>query len=253
MRMAIVGKNPRAGGSECIIFGYFRDRNSHFSPLLDPRAASAAKNELSYSSDWEMREMRPGAGLAQVPALVAAGVGGQAVRVAPRVVLVAHGWSGTLEVDSDGRKYTVDLYSEETRLVLLDADHEILVDITSLATTENDTLKIPDLGAEAILRHILDYSAWFRFLESDAETRPPLLHGVLQLFRPRPAETLRRRLVYALLPVVTQRPAPAAAAPPPPAPLPSFAQSDEAVRLRDEMRLVAAAVEGLALRAAAEA
>jgi hypothetical protein len=231
MRLTIVGKNPRAAGSECVIFGHI-GRNGLFAP------ANRAGEGLAVEGGWEMREMRPGLGLATAPAWVGWTEHADYCRTSGRLVLVSHRWSGRLQVNDVARKYVVDLYSDRTRLILLDVVNEIAVDVAGLATCENGILSLPEMSVDTFFRHIVETGAWFRFLERDAGFRPGLLRRVLAAFRRRPDERLKLRLVAALLPSL-------AAAPPPPAPPP-----DEA-RLHDEFRLLAAAVEGLALRAPA--
>jgi hypothetical protein len=131
--------------------------------------------------------------------------------------------------------------------VLLDVVNEIIVDVTGLASTGDGVLKLPLLNAEAIFKHIFKSAAWFSFLERDSDFEPGLARRTIELLRRRPADALRTRLIHALLPAVNARAAPIAAIPAPPPP--SF---EDANHLRDELRLLASAVEGLALRAAAK-
>ncbi len=248
MRMTIVGSNPRAGGSECIVFGHVGRRSDRFKPIKrEPRATEERDSELSAYGAWEFREMRPGSELGLALALVASLAGGDSCRTTGRLLMVAHRWSGVLQINDIGRKYTIDLYSPETRLVLLDVVNEIIVDVTGLASTADGVLKLPDLHTGLILKHILEATAWFHFLERDADFEPGLTRATMELFRRRPAETLRNRLIGALLPAVNARPAPIVAIPPPPA-----ASLEDSSRFRDELRLLASAVEGLALRDAAK-
>jgi hypothetical protein len=230
MRLAIVGKNPRAAGSECVIFGHI-GRDGAFSP------ATRASEELAAYGGWELRDMRPGLGLATAPALVGSAEHVDYCRTSGRLVLVSHRWSGRLQVNNVNRKYIIDLYSEQTRLVLLDIVNEIAVDVAGLAAAANGSLSLPEMSVDTVFRHIVETGAWFRFLERDAKFRPGPLRRMIAAFRRRPDERLKLRLVSALLPTF------AAPAPPPPATPP-----DES-SLRDELRLLAAAVEGLALRA----
>jgi hypothetical protein len=246
MRMTIVGSNPRAGGSECVLFGHVGRQSNRFEPIeRKGRATGERKSELSACGGWEVREMRPGAHLGLALALVASSAGGDYCRTTGRMLIVAHRWSGVLQINDIGRKYTIDLYSEETRLMLLDVINEIIVDVTGLASTADGALKLPHMNIATIANHILESAAWFRFLERDADFEPGLARRTIELFRRRPAEALRNRLIYALLPAVNARPAPVAAISPPQAP--SF---EDQSRFRDELRLLASAVEGLALRAA---
>jgi hypothetical protein len=248
MRMTIVGSNPRAGGSECILFGHVGRQSDRFEPIeREPRATGARISELSAYGGWEVREMRPGADLGLALALVAASAGGDYCRTTGRVLMVAHRWSGVLQINDVGRKYTIDLYSQETRLVLLDVVNEIIVDVTGLASTADGMLKLPNMNTGTIVKHILESAAWFRFLERDFDFEPGLARRTIELFRRRPADALRNRLIQALLPAVNTRAAPIAAIPPQPAP-----SLEDTNRLRDELRLLASAVEGLALRAPAK-
>jgi len=233
MRLTIVGKNPRAAGSECVIFGHI-DRNGAFAPV-DPRMR--AGKELAAYGGWEMRQMRPGLGLATAPALVGWTERSDFCRTSGRLVVLSHRWSGLLQVNDVARKYVVDLYSEPTRLILLDVVNEIVVDVTGLAACENGRLSLPEMSVETFVRHIVETGAWFRFVEGDAQFRPGPLRRTIAAFRRPPDERLKLRLVAALLPTI--------AAPPPPAP----PRDDSS--LHDEFRLLAAAVEGLALRAPA--
>jgi hypothetical protein len=247
MRMTIVGSNPRAGGSECILFGHVGLQNDRFEPIeREPRATGARTSELSAHGGWEVREMRPGADLGLALALVASSPGDYC-RTSGRMLMVAHRWSGVLQINDIGRKYTIDLYSQETRLVLLDVINEIVVDVTGLASTADGRLKLPDMNNGTIVKHIFESAAWFRFLERDFDFEPGLARRTIELFRRRPADALRNRLIHALLPAVNARAAPIAAIPPPAAP-----STEDTSRLRDELRLLASAVEGLALRAAAK-
>ena len=226
MRLSLVGRNPRSGGSECVIFGEVGRRDGVFAPL--GRGADA--------DGWEARAMRPGAGLEEAPALVGWREREQGRRTNGRLVLLAHRWSGVLQINDIGRKYTVDLYSEETRLVLLDEPHEVLIEVTALARVENGALVLPPLTPERLAAHVGEATPWMHFLELDADFAPGLLRRGLEALRRPPDERLKRRLVASLLPALIVRP-------PPPA--------DSG--LRDEVALLAAAVEGLALRARAEA
>ena len=86
--------------------------------------------------------------------------------------MVAHRWSGVLQINDIGRKYTIDLYSQETRLVLLDVVNEVMVDVTGLASTADGALKLPPMNTATIVKHILEFAAWFSFLEADADFEP---------------------------------------------------------------------------------
>ncbi len=245
MRMAIVGKNPRAGGSECIIFGHVGRRNHRFHPITLDMPREDRSRELSAYGGWDIRDMRPGARFANAPALVGGASPDEYCRSSGRLLIVSHRWSGVLQVNDIGRKYTIDLYSEPTRLVLLDAINGVMVDVTELAAAESGALQLPPMSTEAIVRHIVDSGAWFRFLDSDPDFDPGPLRRAIEVFRRQPAERLRLRLLSALAPALAARAPislPAAPSAPPP--------QGEA-RLADEVRLLAAAVEGLALRAPA--
>ena len=195
--------------------------------------------------------MRPGDGLGLAPALVGAKAEGDSCRTSGRLVMVSHSWSGVLQINNVGRKYTIDLYSEETRLVLLDIVNEIMVDVTRLAAAENGALKLPDMTVEDVVRHVADGQAWFRLIDRDADFHPGLARQAIEWLRGKPDDRLKLRLLAALLPRLAARPAPPAPpTPPPPAPP---APIEDTARLRDELRLLAAAVEGLALRGAARA
>ena len=248
MRMTIVGKNPRAGGSECILFGHFDAASHRFAPVsLESRDAQGKRKELFWEGGWDVRPMRPGDGLGLAPALVGNGAEGDYCRTTGRLVLVSHSWSGVMQINNIGRKYTIDLYSEETRLGLVDVVNEIMIDVTRLAVAENGALRLPDMKVEDVVRHVADGHAWFRLLDRDGDFDPGALRRAIEWLRGKPDDRLKVRLLAALLPRLAARPAQTAAlAPPPPPP-------EETTRLRDELRLLAAAVEGLALRGAARA
>ncbi len=242
MRLTIVGRNPRAGGSECIIFGHFNRTDHHFTPVsLESRGRAARGEELFAHGEWDVRPMRPGSDLATAPALVGSATPGDYCHTTGRLVLVSHNWSGVLQINTIGRKYTIDLYSPETRLVLLDVVHEIVADLTPLAVTENGVLVLPALPAPALVGRIVEDDLWFRFLDCDADFNPGLLRRAIEFFRRPQGDELRLRLMAAFLPKLVRR-APPASAPPP---------DEQPTRLHDEWRLLAAAVEGLALRARA--
>jgi hypothetical protein len=247
MRMTIVGKNPRAGGSECIIFGHFDAVSHRFAPVnLESRGAPDRRGGLSWEGGWDVRPMRPGDGLSLAPALVGVRAEGDYCRTTGRLVLVSHRWSGMLQINNIGRKYTVDLYSEVTRLVLLDIVNEIMVDVTRLAVAGDGALRLPDMRVEDVVRHVVDEGAWFRLLDRDGDFNPGALRGAIEWLRGKPDDRLKVRLLAALLPRLAAQPTPTAA----PAPEPP---REDTARLRDELRLLAAAVEGLALRGAASA
>jgi hypothetical protein len=234
MRMTIVGGNPRAAGTECVIFGRVGVADHRFTPVgRDARV----DGELVTQGAWDVRPMRPAPALADAPALFAASLK-DSCHTSGRVILVSHGWSGVLQINDIGRKYTVDLYSQTTRLALLDVVHEILVDVTALASTVNGALALPPLSPDAIVRHIAANDAWFRCLDRDAEFAPGGWRQAVELFRRRKGAALKWRLMTALLPKLSVGGLPATA-PAPQAP----------ARLQDELRLLAAAVEGLSLRA----
>ena len=240
MRLKIVGKHPRAHGSECVIFGYLKSRSHSFAPIRVDMG-EGADADISAFGRWDNRPMRPSMGPETASALVSAQDGSDYCRTTGRLVVLSHSWSGRLQINNIDRKYTVDLYSEETRLVLLDLVNEIMVDLSALASYDNGAIRLPDLTRPTIMRIIVEDRAWFRFLEPDAEFEPGLLRRALGWGQPR-TDAFKLQIVSRLLPELTARPAPS----PPPA-------SDSGAALRDELRLLAAAVEGLALRAPAQA
>jgi hypothetical protein len=242
MRLTIVGRNPRSDGSECVIFGHVGRSDGVFVPV----APDVRRRELAVRGGWELREMRTGAGLTVAPALVGWTEGVDDCRTAGRLILISHRWSGRLQINNIGRKYVVDLYSPETRLTLLDAIDEVLIDVTDLATPEPGVatpepggFRLPRLTHAALAAHVAETGAAFRFLDRDADFRPGRLRRMLEAWRRPPDDRLKLRLVAALLPRVAARPPEPL---PPPSPDPG---------LRDELRYLAAAVEGLALRARA--
>jgi hypothetical protein len=235
MRMTIVGSNPRAGGSECVVFGRLGADHS-FIPV-SPKARSGGDEDFATQGGWEVRPMRPAPALADALALVGRAQG-DSCRITGRLVLVSHDWSGVLQINDIGRKYTVDLYSPTTRLTLLDAVHEVLVDVTALATTVNGALALPPLPPQAIVEHIVDHDAWFRFLDRDADFEPGPWRRTVEAFRPSKGAALKMRLMSALLPKLALRAA-----------APLAGATEVPARMRDELRLLAAAVEGLSLRA----
>jgi len=235
MRLKIVGCHPNSHGSECVIFGCVTVGGHSFTPV------GAETRELRAFGRWDARPMRPGLGPETAPALVGTDVGGDYCRTSGRLVVLSHSWSGRLQVNNIDRKYTVDLYSQQTRLILLDLIAEIAVDVSALACLENDAIRLPSLTREAIVQVIAERRAWFRFLEPDPEFQPGLLRRALGRRRRR-TEGFKLTVVSRLLPELASRPAP------PPSSAPSADPG-----LRDEIRLLAAAVEGLALRAPAEA
>jgi hypothetical protein len=235
MRMTIVGGNPRAGGSECVIFGRLGLLDHRFTPV------SRGDIELATEGGWDIRPMRPAPALADAPALVAA-ARNDSCRNAGRLVLVSHSWSGVLQINDIGRKYTVDLYSPTTRLALLDVVHEVLVDVTALASTVDGKLALPLLPPEAIVEHIATNNAWFRFLDRDAGFEPGGWRRAVETFRRPKGAAVKWRLMSALLPKLARGGG---------APSAAGAALETSGRLHDEMRLLAAAVEGLSLRARA--
>ncbi len=237
MRLTIIGRNPRAAGSECVIFGHFARGDGAFVAVgADPR-----QGELAVHGGWELREMRPGAALGTAPAWVGWTEGADYCRTGGRLLMISHRWSGVLAINNVARRYLVDLYSEQTRLTLLDVDNEIMLDVGGLARAETGGLSLPALTDETLVRHVAETGAWFRFLDADADFRPGWLRRGLAAFRRAPDDRLKLRLVAARPPSVAERPAEPAPPPPP---------FDDA-NLRDELRLLAAAIEGLALRAPA--
>ena len=244
MRMTIIGKNPRADGSECVIFGHFNAETSKFAPVgLESRPQPDKRAQLSWQGGWELRAMAPGDDLDLAPALVGFEAGGDSCRTTGRLALVSHRWSGVLQINDIGRKYIVDLYSETTRLVLLDIVNQILVDVTRLAVAQSGALRLPDITADDVLRHIDEGHAWFRLIDPDPDFAPGALRRLLEALRRKPQDRLRPRLLATLLPRLVAPPAP-----PPPAPSlwEDTARLRDEQRFRDEFRLLAAAVEGLA-------
>ncbi|MDE3174572.1 MAG: hypothetical protein KGM15_00495, partial [Pseudomonadota bacterium] len=231
MRMTIVGKGPQAGGSECIIFGYVAADDA-FAPVT-PAMRDGAGGTLSTHGGWEARDMLPADGVSTAPALVGWMAGEHFCRTTGRLILVAHQWSGQLQINDIGRKYTIDLYSPETRLVLLDVVNEILVDVTSLAATTDGALTLPKMSLDALIAHILDRDAWFRFLERDAAFAPGLARRAIEALRHRSGEKARLRLLSSLLPLIATRRAPSP--PPTPLPAPPPPPPQEGGRLRDEL------------------
>src|SRR4051794_29624376 len=170
MRMTIVGKNPRSGGSECIVFGHFDRKSDAFAPVApDIIGQESRTGGLAAYGGWELREMRPGGGEASAPALVGWTPGNDYCRTTGRLVVLSHRWSGRLQIDDIGRRYTVDLYSPETRLALFDLVNEVMLDITPLAGAAKGALALPRLTAEAVIAHLGGGAVWFRFLERDAD------------------------------------------------------------------------------------
>jgi hypothetical protein len=112
------------------------------------------------------------------------------------------------------------------------------VDLSALAAYKDGAVELPELTRETLLRVIVEDRAWFRFLEPDADFEPGLMRRLLGRRRKR-ADAFKLQIVSRLLPELATRPAP---------PSPATGAG-----LRDEVRLLAAAVEGLALRAPAEA
>jgi hypothetical protein len=239
MRLKIVGKHPHARGYECVIFGYLKAGSHAFAPIRAVMGVEG-QTEISEFARWDNRPMRPSLGPETAPALVGVLDGGDSCRTSGRLVVLSHSWSGTLQINNIDRKYSVDLYSEQTRLVLLDLIAEIMVDLSALAAYKDGAVELPELTRETLLRVIVEDRAWFRFLEPDADFEPGLMRRLLGRRRKR-ADALKLQIVSRLLPELATRPAPPS---PPPA---------TGAGLRDEVRLLAAAVEGLALRAPAEA
>ena len=236
MRLKIVGQHPQARGSECVIFGFFGENDSQFSPVrADMRGGPG---ELSVSGGWYERPMRPGLGDGTAPALVAAEPHADSCRTTGRLIVLSHSWSGRLQINNLDRKYTVDLHSDVTRLLLLDLIDEVMVDVAPLARCEAGAIRLPTLTRETLTRLIVEHRAWFRFVEPDADFAPGFWRRALGFLRPR-RQGFKLQIVSRLLPELAGRPAPLG--PPPDA------------GLRDELRLLAAAVEGVALRAPAEA
>ena len=63
MRLGIVGRNPRAGGWECVIFGHIGLRSDAFAPVAEDALNGKRRGrEFSAFGPWDIREMRPGAG-----------------------------------------------------------------------------------------------------------------------------------------------------------------------------------------------
>jgi hypothetical protein len=234
MRLKIVGSHPQAQGSECVIFGYVDVRSDVFTPI---RTDLDARGEFSPMGRWAARPMRPGLGEATAPALVGVEVNGDACRTSGRLIVLSHSWSGQLQINNIARRYTVDLYSQDTRLVLLDLVNEIMLDVTALARQENGAIRMPPLTRAAMLKRIVEDRAWFRLIEPDPDFDPGRWRRALAWTLPR-NEGFKLQIVSRLLPELAGFPAPKPAASP--------AASDPG--LRDEVRLLAAALEGLALR-----
>ena len=236
MRMTIVGANPHADGAECVIFGHVGRRSHVFAPISPTlRDGDGGAKEFSSYGGWEVRAMRPGDGREMATALV--GAIGRNCRSTGRVLVVSHRWSGVLRIDDVARRYAVDLYSPQTRLVLLDMANEIVVDVTGLAAIGDGVMELPPMTPERIVGHVLD-GAWFRLVERDAGFEPSLARRALEAWRGGPDGALKARLVASLLPLLAAR----AAAPTAPA-------APAEPGWRDEFRLLAAAIDGLAARA----
>ena len=233
MRLKIVGSHPQAQGAECVIFGYFGAASNAFAPVLSPTQISG---EFSARGRWDLKPMRPGPGADTAPALVGADINGDACRTSGRLLVLSHNWSGRLQINNVVRRYTVDLYSQETRLVLLDLAHEIMLDVTALARLENGAIRLPEMTRGAMLRRVVEDRAWFRLIEPDADFNPGPWRRALGWRLPS-TEGFKLQIVSRLLPDLAARPA--------------FAAPSNDPELRDEVRLLAAALEGLALRATA--
>jgi hypothetical protein len=152
------------------------------------------------------------------------------------LIVLSHSWSGRLQINNITRRYTVDLYSQQTRLVLLDLANEIMIDVTALARRHNGALRLPPLSRAAMLTHIVEHRAWFRLIEPDADFEPGVWRRALAWRLPR-TEGFKLQVLSRLLPEVCRSPTLAPLSDP---------------RLRDEVRLLCAAVEGLALRTTAQ-
>ena len=161
MRLKIVGAHSQAQGSECVIFGHVGARSDAFSPI---HATMPADKEFSTLGRWDVRSMRPGPGEATAPALVGADVHGDACRTSGRLIVLSHKWSGRLQINNISRRYTIDLYSQDTRLVLLDLAAEIMLDVTELAQMHNGAIRMPKMTRAAMLGRIVRDRAWFRFI-----------------------------------------------------------------------------------------
>ena len=234
MHVAIVGSNERSGGAECVVFGHVGRRDGRFVSI--ERAADSG--EFSPRGGWERREMRPGPDVERAPALVGAEIGRDILKTSGRLIVVSHRWSGVLQVDDIGRKYEVDLYAHETRLLLLDLVHEAVADVTALARVEAGALRLPDLRLDALAGYVAEGRCSLRLLTRNAAFRPGLARRAIEAYRARAAERTRLTLLSAAF----------AAAPlsaPPPAPA--------SPRWLDEMRFLTAALDGLAARAASAA
>lgn len=216
MHVAVVGQGLLSRGGECVLFGQL-DRGSRLEPVI--------VDEL-----WERKPMRPAVGLEEVAAWVAGC--GVTCRTSRRLIMISHPWSGVVQIHDLGRRYILDLYNEQTRLIVLDAVYEIVVDVTRLATIRGGELHLPPLTRDVLLRHILG-GAWFRFLPRDKDYRPTMLRRGVEILRPRPGLRLQQALIVPLmnrlLSVVEKPP-------------------QDLTRVRDELRCLTAAVEGLSLR-----
>lgn len=238
MRLKIVGHHPRAHGSECVIFGYVGADGRGFRPIR-PDMREGGPSELSASGSWDARPMRPGLGTETAPALVGMQAGADQCRTTGRLIVLSHSWSGQLQINNIDRKYTVDLYSDVTRLLLLDLVAEIMVDVSAIAHLEDGAIRLPDLTQDIIIGAIVEHRAWFRFLAPDADFSPGLLRRALAWRQPR-TDAFKLQIVSRLLPELSTPPA-----------APALSAPISGAEQRDEMRLLAAAVEGLALRATA--
>jgi hypothetical protein len=147
-----------------------------------------------------------------------------------------------LQVNDVGRRYHIDLYSTATRLMLLDVVDEIMIDITSLAKADDGVIRLPTLTSDVLIEHARRDLAPFRLLERDPDFDPGVLRRNAERFRKAPSGDLKLRLLSAVLPEIVAR----GAAPAPSAPAPQ----QDATALRDQLRLLAAAVEGVSRRAA---
>ena len=153
-------------------------------------------------------------------------------RASGRWIVLSHGWSGRVRIHNLSRRYDVDLYDDQTRLILLDAVYEIILDVTQLAIVRNGQLCLPPLTMESIEQNIVHDNAWFRFLIEDKTYRPNLVRKIAERFRPRPG----LRMQTNILPHVINR-------------LETIQKpEDDLTKLLDEMRCLTAVMDGLSLR-----
>jgi hypothetical protein len=251
MKLTLVGKNGNASGSECVIFGHVETDGGRFVQLQPGRLglpAGAGGRDLAPGGSWQLRDMSPGADLAPVPALVTwSTTPATYCLTSGRLVVLSHGWSGIVRILDRRREYRFDLYSPSSRLLLLDVASEIVVDVTSLASTERNVLRLPPLPAARIVEHIVESRCWFRFLDPDSAAPPGWLGRLWDAGQGRAREQARLNLISSLLPALVPRAEGLAWSRKVPA------DPSENRALRDELRLVCSAVDGVWRRVSARA